>query len=250
MDLSEQPVAQSFLRHPWELAKRDFLLQLVRSFMLDSKPAFILDAGAGDGWIGTELLDILPKGSSLISWDIHYRTPSAPTGRQGQRLTATLGDDDSGDLLLLLDVLEHVDAPHRWLAALVSNHLMDHGHAIVSVPAWPFLYGRHDRALKHQCRFHPDIIRGLIEGAGLDVICQGGLFLSLLPARVLSNVLDHLLQPTHPCPNPERLAWRWGRLTHLMVAGLLAFDCRIALALAKRQIAVPGLSWWALCRKR
>ncbi len=247
MDLSEQPVGQTFLRHPWELAKRHFLLHVVRAFRLDAVPACILDAGAGDAWIGMELLHALPEGSSLVSWDIHYGAPSVRADRH--RLTPTLGESDTGDLLLALDVLEHIERPLDWLSSLVSRHLAPRGHALVSVPAWPFLYGVHDRALGHHCRFRPATARRLVGAAGLEIICEGGLFLSLLPVRVVGNGVGRWLNPGGAVAPPERLEWRWGRLTRRIVVGALALDCNMALALARRRVTVPGLSWWALCQK-
>lgn len=248
MDLSEQPAGKTFLRHPWELAKRHLLLRFARAFALDARPACILDAGAGDGWMGVELLQTLPAGSRLISWDVHYDAPSAPSDRQ--RCTPMLGDGDLGDVLLLLDVLEHVDDPRAWLTALVSAHLAPGGYAIVSVPAWPFLYGRHDRALKHHCRFHPAKARHLIEEAGLNVIFGGGMFLSLLPVRCLGNAMDRLLKPGSDAPLPAQLDWRWGRFAQRVATGMLVLDGRLALALARHRMRVPGLSWWALCQKK
>lgn len=247
MDLSEQPTGPHFLRHPWELAKRNFVARLVRSSGLASAPLRLLDAGAGDGWLGRELLRGLPEESSLISWDIHYAAASAPSRRH--RLTPTLGNGDVGDLLLALDVLEHVDDPRAWLSDLVAHHLAAGGRAIISVPAWPFLFGPHDRALGHHCRFHPDTIRRLIVAAGLEPLCGGGLFLSLLPVRMALNVMSRLFGRGTEGSRPDDLEWRWGRLTHGLTAGALALDGRIALALARRRVRVPGLSWWALCRK-
>ncbi len=247
MDLSEQPVSRAFLRHPWELAKRHFLIRLVHTFGLDSGAYRMVDAGAGDGWLGLELLRVLPEGSRLISWDIHYDMSSDPSPRH--RRTPKLDDTDVGDMLLALDVLEHVDDPHEWLAELVSRHLRTGGYAIISVPAWPALYGEHDRALGHRCRFRPDGARGLLEGAGLEIICAGGLFLSLLPIRVIGTVWGRLLRPAAHASDPRGLEWRWGRFTHRLMVGALTLDSRLSLALARRKVLVPGLSWWALCRK-
>lgn len=247
MDLSEQPLTPTFLRHPWELAKGRFLINLAQAFCLDSRPVRVLDAGAGDGWIGVELLHALPDGSSLISWDVNYRARPAPA--EGQRFTATLDGDDRCEVLLALDVLEHLEDPRAWLGGLVSGHLVRHGHAIVSVPAWPCLYGNHDRRLQHYCRFHPATARRLVESAGLRVLCQGSLFLSLLPVRLLGRLAERARPRKGGSVSASRLEWRWGRGPQRLAAGVLNADCRLALAMARRRVAVPGLSWWALCQK-
>lgn len=248
MDLIEQPAATEFLRHPWELAKSRFLIRLAEAFRLDAAPVGVLDAGAGDGWIGAELLHALPSGSTLVSWDVNYRTSPAPAAEQ--RFTATLNDDDCCGLLLALDVLEHLEDPRAWLDQLVSGHLERQGHAIVSVPAWPCLFGRHDRALRHFCRFHPAAARRLVESAGLRVLCQGSLFLSLLPVRLLGRLAEEVCPQRDDRAHASRLEWRWGGMTQRLTTGILDADCRVALALARRRVAVPGLSWWAVCQKR
>lgn len=247
MDLSEQPLTSTFLRHPWELAKSRFLINLAKAYGLDSRPVRVLDAGAGDGWIGVEWLRALPQGSRLVSWDVNYRGRPAPA--EGQRFTATLDSDDRCEVLLALDVLEHLEDPRAWLAELVSAHLVRQGHAIVSVPAWPWLYGSHDRSLHHYCRFHPATAERLIERAGLRVLCRGSVFLSLLPVRVMGRMTERLRTRTRGSEPESRLEWRWGRVPQRLATGILNVDCRLALAMARRRVAVPGLSWWALCQK-
>src|SRR4029079_14886838 len=75
--------------------------------------------------------------------------------------SAPLGPDfraeEPYDLILLLDVLEHIADDVAALAA-ARRALRPGGHLLVTVPALPWLWSRHDEANHHHRRYLP---RGL-----------------------------------------------------------------------------------------
>src|SRR4030095_9935198 len=86
------------------------------------------------------------------------------------------------DLVLLLDVIEHVEDDAGFLDGSIVPHLAPGGVLIVSVPAYQGLYSSHDDALAHHRRYSPGRLRAVLEPR-LDVAARGGLFASLLPLR-------------------------------------------------------------------
>src|SRR5204862_482253 len=75
------------------------------------------------------------------------------------------------------------------LAELVRENLEDDATAVVSVPAWTGLYGRHDVQLNHHRRYAPAEAAALLQDAGLAIVRRGGLFHSLLLPRYLTKAL-------------------------------------------------------------
>jgi 2-polyprenyl-3-methyl-5-hydroxy-6-metoxy-1,4-benzoquinol methylase len=57
------------------------------------------------------------------------------------------------NLVLLMDVLEHVQEDNKFLAEIVDGYLAKGGNLIITVPAFPFLYSRHDVYLAHYRRY-------------------------------------------------------------------------------------------------
>ncbi len=248
MDLVEIGAAGG-AHHPWEEARSRFFLRVLADARIPAPGETVLDVGAGDAWFARELSARFPGLADVVCWDVGYSdeilaspafAPSPPVRFSRVRPREPFA------LLLLLDVLEHVEDDAPFLASLVRDNLVAGGHALVSVPAWPALHGSHDDRLRHHRRYTPVSARRLLSGAGLDVLGSGGLFSSLLPARALQIACERLVgRPARG--NAGR--WTAPRAVTSMIRAALSCDARVSLAGTRLGISVPGLSWWALCRK-
>jgi SAM-dependent methyltransferase len=72
------------------------------------------------------------------------------------------------DVVLLLDVIEHLDDDVAALHA-ARRLLTAGGVLVVTVPAYPWLWSGHDVALGHRRRYVAPKLRRLVEGAGYRV---------------------------------------------------------------------------------
>ena len=137
MDLREFSVA-STRRHPWELARADFFCELLARRVLDHEIARILDVGAGDAFLASKLVAFVGPHTEVVCTDLHY------DGSIGVRLATQLPANvrlsrdlpsSEADLILLLDVLEHVEDDRAFLRGLVRDHLAPGGDLLISVCA-------------------------------------------------------------------------------------------------------------------
>jgi SAM-dependent methyltransferase len=237
-------------RHPWEEARCRFLLGVLERSGVADRPLSVLDVGAGDGWFARQLAARFPALARIACWDSGYdadllaRTAFASTGRVAFSRERPAG---AFDLLLLLDVLEHVEEDGAFLSGLAAGSLAPGGWALVTVPAWPSLYGAHDRRLRHHRRYAPRAARALLRGAGLEVRAEGGLFTSLLAVRAAQLLRERVVASRRP--PPDLGAWRAGRGATAVVRGALACDAGLSSLGSRLGVTVPGLSYWALCRR-
>ena len=251
MDLSERP-AEAFRRHPWEVARFGFFRALLGDAGLDRRPVRVLDAGAGDGWFATRLLADMPAGTAVTCWDASYAPADLARLAAASPERLSFSAEPPGgrfDLLVLLDVLEHVEHDREFLAGLVAGSLADAGSAVVSVPAWRWLYGAHDAQLRHHRRYGPRQAAAVVTNAGLAIVRSGGLFHSLLLPRAVHRAREALLPVRQP-PGASTLEWTHGEGAARLVEAVLLAEARLSLVLSRTALSVPGLSWWALCRKR
>ncbi|WP_041448017.1 bifunctional 2-polyprenyl-6-hydroxyphenol methylase/3-demethylubiquinol 3-O-methyltransferase UbiG [Anaeromyxobacter sp. Fw109-5] len=251
MDLVELESGAPVRRHPWEEARLAFFLRVLRGAGLLRSRVAVLDVGAGDGFIARRLAEELAPGSTVTCWDANYTaahlaSPAfAPTGRLHFTRAAPA---DAFGLALLLDVLEHVADDLGFLSEVVARRLLPGAHALVSVPAWPALSSSHDEGLRHHRRYAPGAARALLAGAGLEVVRGGGLFHALIPPRAAQVALERLRH--RPRPPAELGGWSAPAPVTALVRGALSLDASLSLLLSRLGIDLPGLSWWALCRKR
>lgn len=247
MDLSEVRIGGA-QRHPWETARAEAIERILRARAL--RPTTILDVGCGDGFTGEQLVSALGA-SELWGVDLHASEEScARQSRSGFQYVQHLEQVRSGEfeLGLLCDVIEHV-ADDVSLVKSVLSRLAPSGHLLLTVPSFQALFSEHDRALRHYRRYSLSELRRTIDAAGADSLVDGYLFGSLLPVRVLAKLKERLL------PRPERDGfgvggWSAPPIVTSMLRGVLRVDTRLMLGLSSGSIKPPGLSAWALCKKR
>jgi hypothetical protein len=103
--------------------------------------------------------------SPLYCYDIHQRNPEF-----GGRF----------DLLLLCDVLEHIEAENYFLQS-VKFHLSDSGALIINVPAHQFFLSDYDRAAGHVRRYSREHLAKVAEQNGFEICALTYWGLPLVP---------------------------------------------------------------------
>jgi hypothetical protein len=256
MDLKER--GDSNRRHPWEIARARFVLETVLGARGLRRPTRILDVGAGDAFLAGLLASAL-KDARVVAWDAHFSDRDleslAGLGFQAVR------EQPRGpfDAVLLLDVLEHVEDDRGFLARLVAESTPE-AIFLVTVPAWPQLYSAHDVALQHFRRYTPSACRELLAAAGLEMTRSGGMFHGLLLLRGIAVLAERLRRPRQERDGPRGNSradavptgvggWRHGSLVTDLAAAALALDQRVSKSAAQAGLDLPGLSFWALCRR-
>jgi SAM-dependent methyltransferase len=232
-------------RHPWELARARFFRRLIGQHVALAGVTRVLDVGAGDGWFAHELSADLPATAQIVCWDANYRSEdlATPPGEQVTRTAQVPGG--LFDLVLVLDVLEHVLDDEAFLGDAVLPRLAPSALVVVSVPAHPRLYSDHDRMLEHHRRYRPSELYELL-GRHLDVVARGSLFTTLLAPRVAVVLLERA--GWHRATDGVG-DWSAGPALTSAVTAVLDADAALGRRLADRGVRLPGLSTWAVCRR-
>ncbi len=257
MDLSERQ-RTSGARHPWEQARAQFFDRLAADVVRPGRPVAWLDVGAGDAWLGIQIADSLPSGSSMVCWDVNYTDEDLATLATDAPTIEFTVERPVGraDVISLLDVLEHVDDDVALLRSLVEQNLADDGVVIISVPAYQQLFTAHDTALAHHRRYSPEQCRRVITACGLRVAREGGLFSTLLAPRAVQKGLERLKGPASPdAPSSEPGVdqhgvggWGGGPMITRTMTAVLNADAAASRWVSSRGRVLPGLSYWAVCR--
>lgn len=246
MDLSERGPATA--RHPWEIERFRAYRDVLRDHgALGARR--VLDVGAGDGWFSESLLAELPQAEQVVCWDINYNELELAT--DDARLVRTTAAPAPGfDLVLLLDVLEHIQDPVAFIDEQLRPLTAPGTAVLVGVPAHPVLFGDHDRALGHCRRYRP---AELLEQVSrwIEVEEHGPMFASLVAPRAATVAIERL-RPRREVQHGVG-GWSGGPLLTGAVGGVLRADARLTRRLGRSaRVArrLPGLSHWAFGRAR
>ena len=123
-------------------------------------------------------------------------------------------------LVLMLDVLEHVDDDVDALRHAASL-LEDGGRILVTVPAHQRLWTAHDGWNRHRRRYSRKALNRAVREAGLELVSEAYLFHWLVPLKLLVRLKETLAGPSrHPAsvpPSPiNGLALGISRLENLL----------------------------------
>jgi SAM-dependent methyltransferase len=244
MDLRERTANE--YRHPWELARARFFRRLIDRSADLSTVRRVLDVGAGDGWFAHELLPDLPAGAAVTCWDVNYRSEdlAVPPGEHITRTRDRPGG--SFELVLLLDVLEHVAADEAFLVEEIVPALAPAGIAVVSVPAHPRLFSDHDRMLEHHRRYRPADLSAVLS-PHLEVVATGSIFATLLVPRAVSVIAERAGYRGRPTGVGS---WSGGTVLTSALTAVLDGDVAVGSLFGRWGVQLPGLSTWAVCRRR
>lgn len=240
MDLTER--GASTRRHPWEVQRFEaYRTVLAGQNALSAQR--VLDVGAGDGWFAESLARHLTHGAEVVCWDTSYDDAELFANDRIRRTRERPGG--TFDLVLALDVLEHVEDAHQFIGNELAPLTRAGASVLVAVPAYQRLFSTHDRALGHHRRYNRRELLAEID-TWVDVTQHGSLFTSLVPARAVEVALERVRPPTTTDASDTGIGgWQGGAATTGLANGLLRVDSRFGLALARRGMRLPGLSHWA-----
>ena len=150
-------------RHWWFAARRRILFPLIRQVMADQGGDLVIDVGCGTG--GT-IAALCGEYDCLGIDDSEVAIETAQAVYPQGRFRHGCMPDDLRDvaprtgLYLLMDVLEHVEDDHAFLSDLISL-ARSSAHILITVPACPELWSRHDVTAGHLRRYDPDSFTSL-----------------------------------------------------------------------------------------
>ncbi|WP_137896159.1 methyltransferase domain-containing protein [Ramlibacter sp. 2FC] len=235
MDLKETDILGSAIdRHWYYVSKAKAMMRHIGAKV----PEKILDIGAGSGFFSKYLLknstareawcvDIAYEhdhDTRLNEKEIHYRSEIGTT---------------EADLVLLMDVLEHVD-DDVGLLRFYAHKVPRGAIFLVSVPAFQMLWSQHDEFLEHKRRYTIRQLEEAVCKAGLEIKHSAYFFGMIFPIAAIMRLAQRYSKPRPP---RSQLVQH-----HPMVNAFLKTLCDIESPLFKLN-RVVGLTVFCLAQK-
>lgn len=224
--------------HFWWVSRRHFVHRLVGE-LLSIANLSILDVGCGNGVLAREFS---AEGADVTALD----TVSYPGWQteSGQKVDFVRGDyceigSSLGvfDLVTALDVMEHVEDDVVFAQTLYDNTKPE-GMALVTVPAYQWLWSHHDVSNRHFRRYTEGALARTLGQVGFQVDRIGYIFFGLIVPAILRKFATR----GKPGPAPSGLSW-------VNRSALSYFNAEHRLAASRRNFLPAGTSVIAICHR-
>ena len=180
------------ISHFWIRSRFEFLLEGLNRVKLPlSESLRVLDVGSGNGVIRIQLESATPwvVDCSDINEDAMRRTPRG----RGRNLLYNILDLNSNligqyDVVLLMDVLEHIENPSKFIAAALK-HLKPDGHLVINVPALQAFFSEYDICAGHFRRYSRASLKGELGNLPIRSVFEGYWGFSLLPLLLIRKFM-------------------------------------------------------------
>lgn len=206
----------------WRL--KAFQAQCRRIGISQQEPLRVLDVGGGSGVLRCQL-------EATSRWVVDVTDlclkalEQVPAGR-GRKLYYDVREERAPyigayDLVVLFDVLEHIEDTKAFLRPLL-RHLKPGGILAINVPALPFLMSAYDRAAGHFRRYTEATLRRELSGPDSTVLDVSHWGLSLIP---LLAIRKGLTPRGEDADRVIRFGFRPpGRTAHAVLKGLMRME--------------------------
>lgn len=180
--------------HWWFVTKRKIVLETVARFFRSGHGTNVLDIGCGSGLMLNALETIgTTHGMDMSDEAIAFsREIFRGAVEKGSLPDGIPFAGKTFDLIVALDVIEHVERDAESLRALHSR-LAEGGIAVLTVPAYMFLWSAFDERNEHKRRYTLRELRTKLLRAGfsIDKISYYNtlLFPAIFAVRMLNNIL-------------------------------------------------------------
>lgn len=164
MDLKEEDILGPTIKDHWYYVSK---ARALRKICGDRPVEEVLDVGAGSGVFSRQRLDwgIAERGvcvdpGYMEEWEECHNGRPLSFVRELDRVTQ--------ELILMMDVLEHVD-DDLGLLKQYTETMPPAGRVLITVPAFQSLWSGHDVFLEHRRRYRLSEVEDLVRCAGLKV---------------------------------------------------------------------------------
>lgn len=196
-----------YRKHWWWRVREEILLATVARLLAGQPRARILDVGCGAG-LFFDALDRFGHVEGIES----DRSAIDNAGRWKDRIhhgefNESFVPAAGFDLILMLDVLEHLTAPVPLLLR-ASGHLRPGGAVLITVPAFNWLWTQHDDLNQHVRRYTARGVEDMVRAAGLSPNKPRYLFPSLVIPKAAVRIREALLgaSPSVPAVPSEMMS--------------------------------------------
>ncbi|MFI5196367.1 MAG: methyltransferase domain-containing protein [Chitinophagales bacterium] len=194
MDLKELESGVNPDIHWYYQSKKLPLFSYTKKLLQKNNRLTVIDVGSGSGFFSVSLEKELSKGIKKVYLvDINYTAEEIAASKNNKiEKTLRIPDKIEDSLVILMDVLEHLEDDLKMLQDIKAACRGDNNHFFITVPAFHSLWSGHDDYLGHYRRYKIDTLAGVLKKAGYTTHKSYYLYGSLFPMVWIARKIGNL----------------------------------------------------------
>lgn len=237
MDLKETNILGDAIGEHWYYkSKADAMSQVIANLDINT----VLDVGAGSGFFSKHLLK-QSSATKAVCVDTSYEADIDEFIDEKPIFFRRSIDQTEADLVLFMDVLEHVDDDIGLLESY-NKKVKKGAYILITVPAFNSLWSNHDIFLEHRRRYRLKEIESVARLSGLEVVHGSYFFGFIFPIALTLRKLEKFKNRKQNEIKSQL------KLHYHFVNSILTTICRAELFLQKYN-RIAGLSAFVLAKK-
>jgi 2-polyprenyl-3-methyl-5-hydroxy-6-metoxy-1,4-benzoquinol methylase len=182
-------------KHWWFVTRKKIVLDTIDRYLNKNSHVKVLDIGCGSGVMLTALAELGQTFGMDMSDDAINFSKEIFSGQveKGFLPDQVPYEDNFFDLITALDVIEHIDQDVESLQAIHSRLVTD-GKAVITVPAYMFLWSKFDEMNEHKRRYTLTELKTKLLQAGFTIEKISYYNTLLFPVVFVVRLLNNLLK--------------------------------------------------------
>lgn len=231
MDIKETDILGDSIDDHWYYQSKWLA---VKAILPALKRRLVWDIGGGSGFFSKALIRS-GMTEQAVSIDTGYTQNSSESLEGGTLHFQKSKPQGNPDLIIFMDVLEHVDDDVGLINDYASQ-LDDDGIILITVPAFQFLWSDHDDFLEHKRRYSRTQLEQTIDKANFDIIELRFFYGLLFPIAAPIRIMRRYISSGHNLTAHSHLR-KHSKLVNSILKLLHAFE---------RKILFPWNKWFGV----
>lgn len=177
----------------WWFVGRNYIIDSFLNKILTSKNNSFLDIGAGFG----ACIPVLKKFGNVSALEPYV--PAHQTLKElGAEKVYSIADFPNSypaekfDIVTFFDVLEHIEDDSQALKIVKEQLLKKGGKCIITVPAYMWLWSKHDELNMHFRRYNRTNLKELLEKSGFKNVKVSYFMTILFPIALMARIFEKI----------------------------------------------------------
>lgn len=231
MDIKETDILGDSIDDHWYYQSKWLA---VKAMLPAIKRRLVWDIGGGSGFFSKALINA-GMTEQAVSIDTGYTENSTENLEGGTLHFQKSKPQGNPDLIIFMDVLEHVD-DDVGLITEYASHLDEDGIILITVPAFKLLWSDHDDFLEHKRRYSRALLEQTIEKANFDILELRFFYGLLFPIAAPIRIMRRHLSSARKRPAHSHLT-QHSKLVNYILKAIHSFE---------RKVVFPWNGWFGI----